>query len=140
MRQRNRRRSRQTGSWVRELGPESDTQVADKVGVAAPSHSRDEGTATGEVITSIHIATGGASEAETLFFDAAVADEGAEDEGVGDGGGGEDFEGGEEGAELLVRVAGDGCGDAVDGYDDEDGGEAEEEGEGDFTVGCLVRW
>lgn len=39
-------------------------------------------------------------------------------------------------------MAGDGCGDAVDGNTDEDGGEAEEEDEGDFAGGRfgLVGW
>lgn len=48
------------------------------------------------------VGAGGGAEAEAVFLDAAVAHEGAEDEGVGDGGGGENFEGGKEGSELLI--------------------------------------
>lgn len=124
--------ARQSKSGVREFGAESDAEVADEVGVAAPGHGGD-GAAAGGVGAVVHVGAGGGAEAEAVFLDAAVAYEGAEDEGVGDGGGGEDFQGGEEAAELLVGVAVGGGGYAVDGYDDEDGGEGEEEDEGDFT-------
>lgn len=86
---------------VRELRAEAHAEVLGEVGVGAPVALRD-GAAVGLVrAVEAAVATGGA-EAEALFFGTAVADEGAEDEGVGDGGGGQDLQGGEEGAELLV--------------------------------------
>ena len=70
-------------------------------------------------------ATAGAAEFEFLLLDATISDEGAEDQGVGDGCCGEDLERCHEGAELLVRLPLDRCVHAVDGDADEDGREAE---------------
>lgn len=77
-------------------------------------------------------AVGGRVVPKPLDLHAPVANERAQDEGVGDGGGGEDLEGGEERAELLAAAMVDDGRDAIGGDAHEDEGQREEKDEGDF--------
>lgn len=74
-----------------------------------------------------------------MFLDALVANEGADDEGIGDGGREEDLDAGPEGAVVLGALVTEDVGDAAEGDADGDEGEAEEQGEHGFARERHVR-
>jgi hypothetical protein len=136
---RNGPRPSENGGWrkgLAQIGLDAVANVADEVFVGAPVA---EGGPPGfGCRRTLHGAGGDGVVFEFTFFDAAVADKGAEDESVGGGGGEEEFDGGVEGAGLLAAVGAEDLRDAVegDGYHYE--GEGEEEDELDFAFGGVL--
>lgn len=122
------------GRGLAEVGFHAVADVADEVFVAAPV--AEGGGAAG-------VDGGGAVEGgggdgivfEFALLEAAVADEGAQDQGVGGGCGEEELDRGEEGAGLLAALGADDLRDAVDGDSDHNKTETEEEDQLNLALG-----
>lgn len=121
---------------VAQLGLDAEAQIAHEVFVAAPM-AISRRTAGANDAGALHGVDDRAG-AELVFLDAAVADKGAQDERVGGGGGEKQFDGGEQGAELLVAVLLDNAGGAVDGDADNAQAQREEEDKLDLAFDGLV--
>lgn len=124
-----------TAGDLAQLWVDGEADVADEILVAAPVLM--EGRAARGCAAAVK-RVGGRGAAEFLLLEAAVADKGAEDEGVGRGGGEEDLDRGEEGAVLLAAVAADDVGDAVERDAHNGEAEGEEEHELDLALDLHV--
>lgn len=102
----------------REIGFQSHAQIANQIGIAPPILSRQGGASSSDSGSVQATTTTSTTEFEALFLCAAVAYKRSQDQCVGNGGGGEDFERCQEGAELLIAVPVDDRDDAIDGDPD----------------------